>query len=139
MRTTKTVTVLLVEDNPIDVESVHRAFAKAKIANPIVEAGNGEDALQLLRAGKVPKPFLVITDINMPRMNGLEMIRALREDPELRGLVVFVLTTSTRERDKTESYDVGVAGYISKHRAGSDFLQLTQMLDSYWRVVELPS
>ncbi len=138
----RTVNILLVDDDDGDAKSVQRAFKSARIANPIVRAIDGVDALDILRGtnGKprLAKPYILLVDVNMPRMNGLELIRALRQDAHLHTSVVFVLTTSSRQDDKLSAYDSNVAGYIVKERAGHDFQKLIDMVQIYWRVVELP-
>lgn len=135
------INILLVEDDDGDAKGVIRAFRKAGIANPVVRAVDGLDALSILRDDDdclpVP-PFLVIVDINMPRMNGHELVARLRADPRLKKLVVFMLTTSRLPEDIDAAYDNHVAGYIVKETAGADFLQLVSTLDSYWRLIELP-
>jgi CheY-like chemotaxis protein len=139
---TSTVTVLLVEDNPIDCEAVRRGFAKQRIANPIVEAGDGYAALALLRGTarpRIQRPYILLVDLNMPRMNGIEFITELRADPELRDSVVFVLTTSRSDEDRVASYNLNVAGYVVKTDVGPGFIRLVEMLDHYWRIVELPT
>ena len=134
--------ILLIEDDEIDAEAIQRAFRKQRIANPFTVVPDGIEALNALRgeAGheRVPRPYTVLLDINMPRMNGIEFLQALRQDDELNNSVVFVLTTSDRDEDKVAAYDEHVAGYLLKSRAGSDFLNLIEMLDAYWRIVELP-
>ena len=135
----ETVTVLLVEDNQIDVEAVVRAFGERKIANPMVVAKDGREALEILRTpGKVPRPFLTLLDLNMPRMNGIEFLAELREDSLLRDSVVFVLTTSKSDEDRAAAYDANIAGYIVKSDVGRGFLKLVELLDKYWHVVVLP-
>lgn len=138
-----TVNVLLVEDDDIDRKVVHRAFAKHKIANPIVEACDGIEALQIMRGkdghGPLPRPYLVLLDLNMPRMNGMEFLKEIREDDLLKDSVVFVLTTSREEQDRVQAYRLNVAGYMVKADAGADFIGAVEMLDHYWRVVEFPS
>lgn len=138
-----TVTVVLVEDNPVDVEAVRRAFERHRIANPIVEFHDGRAALNALQGGEgseaISRPFLVLLDLNMPRMNGLEFLRELRADPALHDSIVFVLTTSKKHEDIAAAYGLHVAGYIVKSEVGEGFLQLVSLLDNYWRVVELPT
>ena len=135
----KTVNVLVIEDNDVDVEAIRRGFRKHKIANPIQVARDGVEALQMLRSPTgVERPFLILLDLNMPRMNGIEFLRALREDPDLRDAIVFVLTTSKSEEDKIASYGFNVAGYMVKEDVGVGFLNLVEMLDHYWRVIEFP-
>lgn len=134
--------ILLVEDDEVDAEAIVRSFRKEKIANPIWIACDGLEALQFLRgeAGRtrIPNPYLILLDINMPRMNGIEFLHSLRRDPELKSSIVFVLTTSNRDEDKLAAYDEQIAGYVLKQRAGENFINLVNMLDSFWRIVEFP-
>ena len=135
------VTLLLVEDDAVDAEAIRRAFRQHRIANPFVVVRDGVEALAALRGEdglEVEHPYVVLLDINMPRMNGLEFLEALRADPALHRTVVFVLTTSDRDEDKVAAYEHHVAGYILKSRAGEDFLEVVRLLKVYWRLVELP-
>ena len=140
--TNKTVHVLLVDDDDVDVMAVQRAFRKHKIANPVSVARDGIEALAMLRGTdgytRLPRPFIVLLDINMPRMNGLQFLGELRKDEEIQDAVVFILTTSKHDEDRAAAYKQHVAGYIVKTDVGSGFLELVDMLDSYWRIVELP-
>jgi CheY-like chemotaxis protein len=137
--TTRPVTILLVDDDDVDVMGVRRALTKLKIANPVVRARNGVEALALLRtADAVPSPYMILLDINMPLMNGIEMLEELRKDEALAKAVVFVLTTSQDEQDKVAAYSKNVAGYIVKTQLGDGFMRVMEMLDHYWRVVEFP-
>ncbi|MBN2752430.1 MAG: response regulator [Rhodospirillaceae bacterium] len=138
MREAKCVTLLLVEDDDVDAMGVIRALKRKRIANPLIRARDGIEALELLREGKVPRPFLILLDLNMPRMGGLELIQTLRDDKVLHDSVVFVLTTSKSDEDMSAAYRVHVAGYIVKSEIGNSFSDLVQMLDAYWQVVELP-
>ena len=139
---TCTVHILLVEDDEIDAEAIIRAFRRERIANPITVVRDGIEGLAALRGSeghvRMPRPYLILLDLNMPRMNGIEFLHALRQDPELARSVVFVLTTSDRDEDKLAAYDRQVAGYILKTNAGEDFLELIALVRSYWRIVELP-
>ena len=131
--------ILLVEDDQVDVMNVQRAFKKNDIANPLWVAGNGVEALDKLRSGEVPTSrLLVLLDLNMPRMNGIEFLRHLRADSELRLLPVVVLTTSDDERDRVEAYHMNVAGYIVKPVTFSNFCDAMATLNKYWTLVELP-
>jgi len=133
------VSILLVEDDKVDAEGVTRAIRKQKIANRIVHVQNGLEAIDALRSGTdIPKPRLVLLDLNMPRMNGVEFLKFIRNDPEFKGEIVFVLTTSDLDEDRVAAYDLNVAGYIVKDNAGEDFENLLSFLDSYWRIVEFP-
>ena len=139
----ETVTVLLVDDDKIDRIAIRRSFQQLKIANPIIEAGDGIEALDRLRgengAEKVPRPCMVLLDLNMPRMNGIEFLAALRADPSLRREIVFILTTSSAEEDRARAYDKNVAGYLLKQHVGQRFLEEVSMLSHFWRVVQFPS
>jgi len=138
---TKPVHILLVEDDRIDAKAFLRAMTKLRISNPLTVARDGVEGWELLKGNgdtEVPRPNLVILDINMPRMNGLELLRKIREDSELRNLIVFVLTTSNDEKDKFEAYDLNVAGYMLKSDLGGSFMGAVSLVDQYWRVVEFP-
>jgi CheY-like chemotaxis protein len=137
-----TLTILLVDDDKVDVMAVKRSFRELKIANPVVEAHNGIEALDRLRGQngyeKVPSPCLVLLDLNMPRMGGVEFLDKLRRDEALRSTLVFVITTSGAEEDRARAYNMNVAGYVLKHRPGQSFLEAISMLEHYWRVIEFP-
>ena len=136
------LTILLVEDDDGDAQAVRRAFQKAKIVNEILRAVDGIEALDILNGAngksKPPAPFVLFVDINMPRMNGIELIQAMRRDEELRPCTVFILTTSKRDEDVIAAYDLNVAGYIVKESAGRDFLSLVDLIEAFTRIVELP-
>jgi len=141
----KQINVLLVEDDELDVMNVRRAFTKNNITNPLRVAGNGLEALEMLRGtggapGKaVPKDRrLILLDLNMPRMGGIEFLKELRADPELRATTVVVLTTSDEERDKVEAYNLNVAGYILKPVTLAAFVEIMAALNKYWTLNELP-
>jgi CheY-like chemotaxis protein len=131
--------ILLVEDDEVDVMNVRRAFEKNHIMNPLFVAGNGVEALQMLREGDVPRSRrIVLLDLNMPRMNGIEFLRVIRADPELSPTTVVVLTTSNNDRDKIEAYDLNVAGYLVKPVTFAEFSELMVTLNKYWTLVEMP-
>jgi CheY-like chemotaxis protein len=119
--------------------NIRRAFKKNNIANPLFVAGNGVEALEQLRNGGVPRERrIILLDLNMPRMNGIEFLRELRADPELKLSVVIVLTTSNDERDRIEAYNLNVAGYILKPVTFTNFSEVMAALNKYWALVELP-
>jgi CheY-like chemotaxis protein len=131
--------ILLVEDDEVDVMNVKRAFTKNHIANPLFTATDGVHALEQLRSGGIPRERrIVLLDLNMPRMNGIEFLRELRRDPELKSTTVVVLTTSNDERDKVDAYDLNVAGYLLKPVTFSNFCEVMSALNRYWALVELP-
>ncbi|MFK8017338.1 MAG: response regulator [Gammaproteobacteria bacterium] len=136
----KAINILLVEDDEVDVESVMRSLRRHRIANRVTVARDGLEALEILRGEAdqtVRRPVIVLLDINMPRMNGLEFLRVVRGDKDLRDLVVFVLTTSSNQQDIYTAYDLSVAGYMLKDDVGEGFHEAVHLIDHYWRVVEL--
>ncbi len=137
-----TVNLLLVDDDDVDVMGLKRAFTKSRIANPITVARDGIEALEVLRGengkAKLPKPHLILLDLNMPRMDGIEFLEALRADDGLRTALVFMITTSKAEEDKARAYGHNVAGYIVKQDPANTFLQAVSLLEHYWKIVEFP-
>ena len=126
--------LLLVDDDDVAAEAVVRGLRKHSMECPIVVAEDGRAALQILRGEhirKIAKPYLVLLDINMPRMNGLEFLRELRLDASLKGTVVFILTTSGAEADRARAYDENVAGYMVKSAVGPQFSGLARFLTEY--------
>jgi CheY-like chemotaxis protein len=131
--------ILLVEDDDVDVMNVKRAFDKNHITNPLFVAGNGLEALDKLRSGEVPQGRrIVLLDLNMPKMNGIEFLRELRNDPALAPTPVVVLTTSNNDRDKIDAYNLNVAGYLVKPVTFGEFSELMVTLNKYWTLVEMP-
>jgi CheY-like chemotaxis protein len=139
----KTANLLHVEDDELCIMGLVRAFKKAKIANPVSFAHDGIDALEMLRGTndreRFPRPYLILLDLNMPRMGGVEFLQELRKDEDLKKSIVFVMTTSGADEDKVKAYNLGVAGYILKTNPANAFLEATALLDTYWRVVEFPA
>ncbi|WP_437506027.1 response regulator [Sorangium sp. So ce1099] len=135
----KILNIILVEDDTVDVMNVRRAFERGKITNPLWVAGDGVEGLDLLRGTQVPRDRrLVLLDLNMPRMNGIEFLRELRADAALRATPVVVLTTSNDDRDKVDAYDLNVAGYLLKPVTFLSFVELMTALNRYWTLVEMP-
>jgi CheY-like chemotaxis protein len=136
------VNLLLVEDDEVDVQGLKRAFAKSRIGNPITVARDGIEALEFLRGEngrpKLSKPHLILLDLNMPRMNGIEFLKAIRADEDLKRSVVFMITTSKDEEDKARAYDQNVAGYIVKQDPANTFMQAVALMEHYWKIVEFP-
>ncbi|QSX29602.1 response regulator [Shewanella cyperi] len=132
------VTIFLIDDDDVDYMAVERAMRQLKLLNPLVRARDGVAALEMLRRGDIAGAFIILLDLNMPRMNGLEFLRELRHAPDLASAVVFVLTTSRADEDKVAAYSYNVAGYMVKSDIKDGFLNILNMLDGYWRIVELP-
>jgi CheY-like chemotaxis protein len=139
----RSVQLLHVEDDDLCLLMMRRAFKAAKLNNPIDFAHNGIDALEMLRGTngrtRLPGPLVILLDLKMPRMGGIEFLQELRNDEDLKKSVVFILTTSGADDDKVKSYNLGVAGYILKTNPANAFIEATALLETYWRVVELPA
>lgn len=138
----KSMSILLVEDDEVDIMNVMRAFKKINLTNPLYIARDGVEALALLRGPCGPagmgRPGIILLDINMPRMNGIEFLSAIRLDPELKILPVIVLTTSDEECDVIAAYQLNVAGYIVKPVSFEQFVEAMAALDHYWTLSEMP-
>ena len=135
----RVLNILLVEDDEVDVMNVRRAFERNNVSNPLFVAGNGLEALSMLRSDEIPKERrLILLDLNMPKMNGIEFLQALRADPELAALPVVVLTTSNDDQDKIDAYNLNVAGYLLKPVTFSNFCERMTTLNKYWTLVEMP-
>lgn len=138
---TRELYILLVDDDELDVMNVQRAFKKNNTIYPFYTARNGVEALELLRGtgpmARANMRRLILLDINMPRMNGIEFLRELRNDPQLASMTVVVLTTSDDDRDKVEAYKLNVAGYILKPVTFSAFVETMATLHAYWTISEL--
>ncbi|HEY9650779.1 MAG TPA: response regulator [Coleofasciculaceae cyanobacterium] len=139
----KKTSFLLVDDDEVDVMTVKRAFKKNNITNPLYIASNGVEALAMLRSNAIPKLLpgqrrLILLDLNMPKMGGIEFLRELRADPELRVLPVIVLTTSNEDKDRVEAYNLNVAGYILKPVTFNNFVEVMATLHKYWSLSEMP-
>jgi len=136
----KLVSILLVEDDQVDIMNIQRAFKKNNIVNPLHVANNGVEALVMLRGEKKlnPLPKIVLLDINMPQMNGIEFLKEIRNDEELKSLHVFIMTTSSDENDRWEAYQLNVAGYILKPLSFEKFTSSVSILNNYWKLCELP-
>jgi hypothetical protein len=134
------VTVLLTDDDKVDSMAVRRAFRQLKLPNRLIEAHSGIEALQWLRgeAGheRIVPPYVVLLDLNMPRMNGIEFLDEVRRDPALRTAPVVVMTTSASPEDRTRAYERNVAGYVVKGRGAGSFADTIRALAAYWQAIE---
>jgi two-component system response regulator len=137
--------ILLVEDNPSDVGLTQRAFSKSHICNELVVVEDGQEALDYLfgtgvYAGReaMELPSLVLLDLKLPRVDGLEVLRRIRADQRTNRLAVVVLTTSNEEQDVAQSYDLGANSYIRKPVDFTQFAQSIEILGLYWLVMNEP-
>lgn len=130
-------TILVVEDDDVDYMSFRRQFLKTGIAGNLARAVDGVEGLEMLKSGQVKNPLIVVLDINMPRMNGIELLQAIRSDANFSSLVVFILTTSQNDVDQKACYAHNVAGYIVKEDADS-FKKAVELIGNYSEIVRLP-
>jgi two-component system, response regulator len=137
--------ILLVEDNPDDVELTRRAFQKSNVANALEVVRDGQEAIDYLflrgeYAGRDPEllPSVILLDLNLPKLSGLEVLRKLREDERTRRLPVVVLTTSKEEKDVIGSYELGANSYVRKPVDFAQFLEAAKQLGLYWLVLNEP-
>lgn len=130
--------ILLVEDDQVDAMTVQRALRELHVLNPLVHVENGEEALAYLSDPGKERPCLILLDLNMPVMSGIEFLQAVKHDPALRRYPVVVLTTSEEQQDKVQSFDLGVAGYMRKPVDYRQFVELMRSIDTYWTISELP-
>jgi CheY-like chemotaxis protein len=137
MRSTKPI--LLVEDDRVDAMTVKRALKEIKVTNRLDIASDGEDALTSLRDPENEVPCIILLDLNMPRMSGVEFLREVKRDEMLRRIPVVVLTSSREEQDKVDSFNLGVAGYMIKPVDYQQFVETIRTINLYWTLSELPS
>lgn len=136
------VSFLIVDDDVVSVMSMQRMFKKLRLVNPVQIAGDGLEALDILRQANAPgglqSPFIVVLDLNMPRMTGHEFLKEIRDDPSLLDTTVFVMSTSDSPRDIEDAYRAHVAGYILKDGRPDTFRDALEMLGTYSEIVQLP-
>jgi len=131
--------ILLVEDDRVDAMTVKRALKDLNITNPLVHTLDGEEALEHLTGEGNERPCIILLDLNMPRMNGIELLKIIKADDELKKIPVVVLTTSEDTQDKVETFGLSVAGYIVKPADYKKFVEAMRTVDIYWTLSELPS
>ena len=141
MRSLEKMKVLVVEDNPNDVTITKRAMRKSDVKCELHVARDGEEALDALyQKGEfvdTPRPDLILLDINLPKINGLEVLAKVKEDERLRRIPVIVLTISEREEDMVKAYDSGAASYMTKPVDSKDFERLIQTVQDYWKIAQI--
>jgi two-component system, chemotaxis family, response regulator Rcp1 len=138
------VDILLVEDNAGDVRLTREAFKEAKLRNQLHVVSDGVEAMEFLRHkgayAKAVRPHIVLLDLNMPRMNGREVLAAIKNDPDLRRIPVVILTTSEAETDIAKAYDLHANCYITKPVDLDQFLKVVQAIEDFWvTIVKLPA
>jgi CheY-like chemotaxis protein len=131
--------ILLVEDDQVDAMTVRRALKELHVTNRLEHMENGEDALAFLRdTTKKIRPCLILLDLNMPIMNGIEFLQEVKTDAELKCIPVVVLTTSDEQKDKLESFKLSIAGYMRKPVDYRQFVEIIRTIDAYWTISESP-
>ena len=130
--------ILLVEDDQVDVTTVKRALKDIHVTNLVVNLENGAEALKYLRDPNSAKPCIILLDLNMPIMNGIEFLQVAKHDAQLKRIPVVVLTTSGEQQDKVNSFDLGVAGYMAKPVDYRQFVEVMRSIDAYWTISEMP-
>lgn len=138
---TREVSLFVIEDDDIDFLTIQRSLARKRISNPVFRASDGEKALKMLVNGDIPNPFVILLDLQMPCMNGIEFLTLLRQNQDyarFKDSVVFILSSSEDEKDIVKSYQHYVAGYFVKEHTGDGFLDIADVLGGYWKIVHLP-
>jgi len=135
----ETEPILIVEDDKIDIITIQHAIEKLSITNPIYLVTNGEEALEFLRDPLYPQPGLIILDLNMPRMGGIEFLRHKKDDPEIKNIPVVVLTTSDEEKDILDTYELCAKGYMVKPTEYLKFVEVVRAINLYWTLSKAPS
>lgn len=136
------INILIVDDDDVAAESVVRSLRKHAMDFPITLARDGVEALEILRREHqdltIEKPYLILLDLNMPRMDGFEFLQEVRSDGKLQDAIIFVLTTSDAESDRVRAYEEHIAGYMVKSAVGPQFIKLAHLLENYRSTVSFP-
>jgi CheY-like chemotaxis protein len=130
--------ILLIEDDAVDRMTVERALKEIKVTNRLDMVQNGEEAVAFLKDASNVRPGIILLDLNMPKMNGIEFLKVIKADDDLKRIPVIVLTTSKDERDRVDSFNLGVAGYMLKPVDYLQFVEVVRTIDLYWTLSELP-
>jgi len=131
--------ILLVEDDSVDVMTVKRALKDLKVTNKLVHKENGEEALDYLKDKDTENPCVILLDLNMPKMGGIDFTHAIKAEEELKKIPIVILTTSDEQQDVIESFNLGVAGYIIKPVDYKKFVESIRIIDLYWTLSKLPN
>lgn len=139
----KIISILMVEDDEVDIMNIRRAFKKNNVTNPLHVTNNGIEALEYLKetneTAPLKMPKIILLDLNMPKMGGIEFLREIRKNEFLKTISVFVMTTSNEDKDKVEAFNLNVAGYILKPLSMDQFMDVVSTLNSYWKLCEFPA
>jgi len=130
--------ILLVEDDSVDAMTVKRAMRDLQVNHSVIHSVNGEEAMKYLTSPDTEKPFVILLDLNMPKMNGIEFLKVIKAHPELKTIPVIVLTTSKERRDVLDSFELGASGYMVKPVDYSKFVEILSKIMIYWNSSELP-
>ncbi len=130
--------ILIIDDDDVDVMTIRRALKELHVSNPVNRAQHGEAALAHLRDAASERPCIILLDLNMPIMNGLEFLQNIKGDPEFKSIPVIMLTTSDEQKDKFRSFDLGVAGYMTKPVDYRQFVEMIRSIDMYWAISDMP-
>jgi CheY-like chemotaxis protein len=128
--------ILIVDDDMVDIMTVRRALKEINVTNPTVAKNNGEDALEYLMNESEEDPCIVLLDLNMPKMNGIEFLQKLNQTGKKKHVPIIVLTTSKDEQDKIQSFDLGASGYMLKPVDYDKFVEVMRTIHSYWTLSE---
>ncbi len=132
----KTLKILLIEDDIIEVMKLNRTISSLELHHKIIEANTGEEALKILEK-KAELPDIILLDLNMPKINGIEFLNILKNDPVLKYIPTIILTTSNNQKDLLECYKIGVAGYVLKPLKYEDYVSKIEKILAYWSINEL--
>lgn len=130
--------ILLVEDDKIDIKSVQRSFRELRVTNPLIVTHNGEEALGYLEKNTEKLPGLILLDLRMPRMDGIEFLNVIKKKNKLKMIPVVILTTSKEDEDKMDSFNLGISGYMMKPVNYKDFVEVIRTIKLYWTLSETP-
>jgi len=130
--------VLLVEDDTVDAMAVEKAFKHLNIKNKLAHTTNGEEALEYLKNTDNTKPGIIFLDLNMPKMGGIEFMKVIKADDNLKKIPVVILTTSKTEQDRIKSFDLGIAGYIMKPMYQNSLIEMIDKIHQYWGMTIFP-
>jgi len=131
--------IFVIEDDDVDYMNVDRSLKKINMTNPITRARNGVEAWEMLESGQISTPVIIFLDLSMPKMDGHDFLKILREKEQYKSIPVIVMTVSTEESDKSGAFETGVQGYIVKPMRFDDFVEVMSAINAYWTISEIPN